>query len=354
MSVSHLFRKEILESPGYSVAHVEDAIKLNQNECPWDLPVELKVAITEKLIKTDFNRYPLADPLVLKKKIAKANDVLTDQVSVAPGSNILIQALVHATSYRGKGKVLVVDPTFVVYELQAQVFGCQVIKVPLDENFQLPHDAVIAAIKKENPSVIFIPNPNAPTGNLFAKEGLYKIVRAAQCLTVLDEAYYPYSNETLINWLSEFPHLLILRTLSKAFALAGVRLGYAMADTEVIFQLEKALMPFCVSNVTCAIAGEVLDHPEYVENYGKKVLKERRKLFEELQKFKNLTAYPSDANFILVRIENAKRIARELKAKGVLVRDVDDGRRLKECLRVSVGAPDDNQTFLKALKEIFK
>lgn len=352
MTLSHLFRQDVVDSPGYGVAHVENAIKLNQNESPWDLPIELKVAITEKLIKTDFNRYPLADPLVLKKKLAKTLHVMADQIALANGSNVLIQALVNATSFRNKGKVLVLDPSFAVYSMQAELFGCQVIRVPLGENFLLSHDAVIAAIKKENPTLIFIANPNAPTGNLFAKESLYKIVKAAQCLTVIDEAYYPYSNETLIDWLSEFQHLLILRTLSKAFALAGVRFGYAIADTEIIFQIEKVLLPFCLSSIACAIAGEALDHSGYVKDYTKIVLKERRKLFDELQKFKTLTAFPSDANFILFRVEDSIRVAKELKHRNVLVRDVGDGKRLKNCLRVSVGTPEENRTFLLALREV--
>lgn len=347
-----LFRKDILAATVYSVAHVADAAKLNQNESPWDVPLSLKVAITERLIKTDFNRYPLAEPLQLKKKIAKRDNVLTDQIAIANGSNVLIQAIVNATSLKPKGKVLVIDPTFVVYAHQAATFGIPVVKVPLGENFSLSHEAVIAAIKKESPSVIFIPNPNAPTGNLFAKDSLYKIVKAANCLTVIDEAYYPFSNETLIDWLADFPHMMILRTLSKAFALAGVRVGYAIGDTEVIMQLEKALMPFCLSTISCVIAGEALDHADYVAGYVKDVLKQRRKLFDEMQQIAGVTAFPSDANFILFRSERAGEILRELKNAGILVRDVSDGGRLENCLRVSVGLPEQNEVFLSVLKTV--
>jgi histidinol-phosphate aminotransferase len=352
MTTSHLFRKDVLSAKAYVVPHVEDAVKLNQNESPWDLPIQLKVAITEKLIKTDFNRYPLAEPLQLKKKIAKHDKVLTDQIAVSNGSNVLIQAIVNATSLKPRGKVMVLDPTFVVYAHQAEVFGIPVVKVPLGENFALSHEAVIAAIRKEAPSVLFISNPNAPTGNLFAKESLYKIVKAAPCLTVIDEAYYPFSNESLVDWLADFPHLVILRTLSKAFALAGVRVGYAIGEPDVIAQIEKVMMPFCLSTIACVIAMEVLDHADFVAGYVKDVLKQRRKLFDEMQQIAGVTAFPSDTNFILFRSERAAEIVRELKTRGLLVRDVNDGNRLKDCLRVSVGTPEENQEFLKALKEI--
>lgn len=352
MTTAKLFRQGVLDSPGYGVAHVDGAIKLNQNESPWDLPIELKVAITEKLIKTDFNRYPLADPLVLKKKLAKHNNILTDQIILSPGSNVLIQAIINATSCRPKGKVLVLDPSFIVYQMQAELLSCSVIKVPLNPDFSLPTEAVIAAIKKENPTLIFIANPNAPTGNLFAKENIYKIVKAANCLTVIDEAYFPFCETTLIEWLNEFPHLVILRTLSKAYALAGVRLGYAMADTEVITQLEKVILPFSVANTTCLIAGEVLEHDDFVKKYVKNILVERQRLLGEMQKMTHITAFPSDANYILFRTEDAKNTTRELKERGVLVRDVSDNHLLKNCIRVSIGAPDENTKFINAMKEI--
>lgn len=354
MTTSHLFRKDVLAATAYSVPHVDNAVKLNQNESPWDLPIPLKVAISERLIKTDFNRYPLAEPTQLKKKLAKHDNVLTDQIVVANGSNVLIQAIINATSLRPKGKVMVLDPTFVVYAHQAEIFGLPVVKVPLGENFTLSHEAVISAMRKESPSVIFIANPNAPTGNLFAKESLYKIVKAANCLTVIDEAYFPFSNETLIEWLADFPHLVILRTLSKAYALAGVRVGYAIGDPDVVSQIEKVMLPFCLSTISCVIAMEVLDQVDFVANTVKDVLKQRRKLFEEMQQIEGVTAFPSDTNFILFRSDRATEIARKLKDKDLLVRNVDDGNRLKNCLRVSVGTHEETAAFLKELKTILK
>lgn len=342
------FRKEILAAPLYTVLH-EPGIKLNQNESPWDVPLELKVAIAERLIRLDWNRYPLEEPVQLKKKVAKFHSLWADQVVLANGTNVLIQALVNATSHGSK--VLTLDPSFSVYDIQARLFGNELVKVALNEDFSLPVEAVLRAIKKEKPSLIFIPNPNAPTGNLFEKQGLHRIVAAANCLTVIDEAYYPFSGETVVDWLKDFQQLVILRTFSKAFAAAGVRFGYAIADSEVALHLEKSLMPYCVARTTCTIIDELLSHPEFVDKYVKDVIQARDHLFFKMQEIASITVFPSHANFILFRVPHAKSTAQKLLKHGVVVRNVSNDERLKNCLRVTAGSVSDNEAFLKALRQ---
>lgn len=345
------FRPEVEEARAYGIVISEPGVKLDQNESPWDVPLELKVAITEKLIKTDFNRYPLEDVIDFKKQLARLNNIFPDQVVASNGSNVLIQAL--TLLIKPRGKVFIMEPTFPVYRMQAELFGHKVIAIPLSDDFHLQPDLMLAAIKKENPNLIFIANPNAPTGNLFAKEKLYKILKAAACLTVIDEAYYPYSGETLLDWLNEFPHLVILRTLSKAFGMAGVRAGYAMGDADVIFQLSKVLLPFCLSRVAIAIASEVINHTGVIEKNVKQILKERRRIFEEMQKIEGVSPFPSDSNYITFRSPNSVWLQRELKKRGVIIRDVADANRLKNCLRVTIGTSEENTLFLQAMKEVF-
>lgn len=344
-------RKDILDLLPYKVPKdYGDAIKLDQNECPWDLPVEMKVAITERLIKTDFNRYPLAEVMDLKKKIAKANRVLPDQVCLSEGSNVILQALVNLTSHRGR--VLALNPSFAVYRDQAQVFGCQFIGVDLHENFTLPIEVLLGQIRVQKPNIIFIANPNAPTGNLFERDSLYRVLKAARCLVVIDEAYFPFSNETVLDWLAEFPHLVIVRTFSKAFAMAGVRLGYAIGDVEVMDNLEKVLMPFRISTLSCIVADEALAHTQYIKEYMTLILKERQRMFTEMKMMDHVTVFASDANFFLFRVANAERTFKALLQKNVIVRNVSDSHLLKNCLRVSVGTPKDNEVFLRALSQI--
>lgn len=343
-------RKDILELPAYKVPQAyENAIKLDQNECPWDLPIELKVAISERLIKIDFNRYPLNEVIDLRKKIAKSNRVLPDQVCLSEGSNVILQALVNLTAHRGK--VLILNPSFAVYRDQAKVFGCELIGVDLYENFTLPVEALLNAMRTDKPDIVFIANPNAPTGNLFERDSLFRVLKAARCLVVIDEAYYPFSNETLVDWLAEFPNLVLVRTFSKAFAMAGVRLGYAMGDAEIMDGLEKVLMPFRISSLTCAVADQVLQNTHYVKDYMTLILKERQRLFTEMKMMDHITVFASDANFFLFRVANANRTFKALAQKGVIVRNVSDEGLLKNCLRVTVGSPKENEVFLKVLAE---
>lgn len=343
LEVEEALKNPLLESS-------EEGIKLNQNESPWDIPVDLKVAITEKLIKTDFNRYPLDDISQFKKILAKQNEVFADQIALANGSPVLLQALIHVI--RPKSKVLILDPSNHLYGEQVKLFGHHVVRVPLSSDFVLSAEAVLSVVKKENPSLILIANPNVPTGNLFPKETLYKIIRTTKCLTVIDETFFPFSGETLCDWLAEFPHLLILRSFSKAYALAGVRLGYLLGDADVIFQIEKVLPFYCVSKIAIVIASEVLHHDDFVDAYVSDILKERRRLFENLQLIHYVSPFPSDTNFILFRVPNSKFVFRELKKRGIFIRDVSDESRLKNCLRVTVGSPEENTEFLQAMKEI--
>lgn len=341
-----LIRKEVLESPAYHLEEHE-GVKLNQNESPWDLPIELKAQVIENLLKTPWNRYPLSDVVQLKKKMAKHLNVWPDNLVFANGSNVLIQALILATTV--KGKMLVVDPSFSVYELEGKLLGNKVIRQPLNDDFSIPLDDCLHTIRKEKPSIIFIPNPNAPTGNLFAAETLKKIIEAAPGLVVIDEAYYPFSGETCIEWIKQYDHLVVLRTFSKAYALGGLRLGYLVAEPEIAQEIQKCLLPFCISKLTFTVAMTVLDEPDYINQYVTRICAERARVYSAMQSLAKLTVYPTNTNFILFEVENSKEVFNHLLQEGVIVRQVSDGRRLTQALRVTVGEKSENDLFLKAL-----
>lgn len=342
------FRQEILDAPFYRVDH-DVGVKLSQNECPWDIPLALKVKISERLLKIDWNRYPLTELLQLQKKIARWHGIMADQVAIANGSNVLIQALVNIIPQQGK--VLILDPTFVVYEMQAALAGHKVIKVPLSENFELLTEKTLATIKKEGPNLVLIANPNAPTGTLFDKMSLHRILEAAKCPVVIDEAYYPFTDETVLSWLNDFDHLIVMRTFSKAFALAGVRCGYLMGAGELTEQLEKFLMSFRLSTLAIAIVEEVIDNHAYVKEYAQKIVAERSRVFAEMQKIDNVHVFHSAANFLLFRVPDAAQLAKKLMKGGIIVRNVGNGGALENCLRVGIGSPQDNDTFLSVLKK---
>ena len=344
------FRNEILSNDLYHVEY-QPGVKLNQNESPWDVPLELKVQITERLIKTDWNRYPVDDDYKqIKETLAREHGVLPNQVVLSNGSNTIIQALVNIIS--PTSKIILLDPSFSVYELQANLHGNKVIKVPLSEDFELLTEKTISTIKKERPGLVMIANPNSPTGTLFDKKSLYRIIQTANCPVVIDEAYFYFTAETVMEWMSEFDNLIILRSLSKAMALAGVRFGYAITHYEIAHNIEKFLIPYRMSRITCITVEEILKNPTYVTEYTQNIVKERGRLFSKLQTIEGVRVFPSEAIYLLLKIENASAIAQKLMEENVLVRNIDNGTTLKDCLRVTVGTPDENDTFLMTLKKV--
>jgi histidinol-phosphate aminotransferase len=347
MDSSKFFRKEVLDLPAYHLDELPGT-KLNQNESPWDIPVDLKALIIENLLKTPWNRYPLGDIVLLKKKLAKILGVWPDNIAFANGSNVLIQAFLLATAV-GKN-VQIVDPSFSVYEIEANLLGNTVHRFPLNpKDFSLDAPNFIKEMKRIKPKIIFIPNPNAPTGNMFELASIRAIIEAATCPVVIDEAYYPFSGTTILEWTKNYEHLAVLRTFSKAYALGGLRLGYLVADTEVIRQVEKCLLPFCVSKITIATALTVLDHTDYMHQYVDILCLERQRVYEGMQKIEGITIYPSATNFIFFEVPDAQHTFKELVSQGVVIRQINDGRRLTNALRVSIGSPEENDRFLKTL-----
>ncbi|MBI2339897.1 MAG: aminotransferase class I/II-fold pyridoxal phosphate-dependent enzyme, partial [Deltaproteobacteria bacterium] len=306
--MTNFFRQEVLDLPAYHL-EAHEGIKLNQNESPWDIPVELKAQVVENLLRLPWNRYPLDDQLLLKKKMAKLLEVWPDNLVFANGSNVLIQALTFATSVQQE--VMILDPTFGVFEIEARLFANQVTRIPLNDDFSIPKDKILKAIKRR-PSLIFIPNPNAPTGNLFDPDVLRKIIETADCLVVIDEAYYPFSGFTVLDWVKEYDNLVVLRTFSKAFALGGLRLGWMIADPEAARQVQKCLLPFCISRLVMSAMLAVIEQPGYVKRYVKQISDERDRVYKALAKMSELTVYPSRANFILFEVDEPSQIFKKL------------------------------------------
>lgn len=350
----NFFRKEVLDLAGYPLVKGEEGVKLDQNESPFDLPAELKQKVLQILANAEWNRYPLNEPILLKEKMGAYLKVSPDQLLFANGSNVLIQALVVATSINQK--VLVVDPTFSLYELEAKLFGNQVIRVPLNADFSFPLDLFIQKIRDEKPSLIFLANPNAPTGNLISQHDIQKILEAASCLVVIDEAYFPFVPQTSLPLLSEFKNLVVLRTFSKAFSLAGGRLGFLVASADVCRQVEKCLLPFCINKMTYALAFALLENIFLEKNLLEKTVEvltaERDWLYNKMKTISGLTIYPSQTNFLLFQVADGNHVYQQLKSQKVIIRNVSNGRSLTNALRVSVGSREENEKFLLELQKI--
>lgn len=342
MIAKKYIRPAVYQTAAYHLdAH--PGIKLNQNESPWDIPLELKVAISQKMIQAEWNRYPLGTILGLKKKLAKLLKVWPDQLAVANGSNVLIQAILMAASINEK--VLIFEPGFGVYRQQAEILGNEVIVSKLDERFNIDLNHTLKLIAKHKPKVIFLSQPNAPTGNLFSDETIEEIIKKSSGLVVIDEAYFPFSNKTYFDWLARYDQLIILRTFSKAFALGGIRFGYLMAEPEIANQIEKCLLPFCLNQLTIAVIETVIEKPDYVKGYVEQIITQRDYVYRELMKLNSIKVYPSRANFILFEVDQPKKLFEKLVKKGVVIRQIG-----KRYLRVSIGDYQENEKFLEILK----
>jgi histidinol-phosphate aminotransferase len=348
--MSSLIRKEVRRLKGYRLSAVPHRIKLNQNESPWDLPSPLKDKIIGRLRGAAWNRYPspFCDPL--RSKIAEREGWVPEGVVVSGGSNILIQALTIAAAVGGK--ILTVSPSFSLYEIEGALLGNRVVSVPLKGgDFSFPRDRFLARLKSLKPHIVFLANPNAPTGNLFGEKDLLAVVEKAPGLVVIDEAYYPFSGHTMAPHLKRYKNLVIVRTLSKAFSLGGVRLGYLLADPDVAAECLKAVLPFSVGVLTEAVGEAVLGEGAYVNGVVAEVIEGREMLYEGLRSLKGLTVFPSAANYVLFQSPKAEKIFSSLVEKGILIRNVSM-KGLPNALRVSVGTRDENRMFLEAMAEI--
>jgi histidinol-phosphate aminotransferase len=344
-----MIRPDVRAQAGYRYAPPEHRVKLDQNESPYDLPEAIKREVLRELAATPFNRYPDIGAEPLRRALAEHHGWPEDGIVVAGGSNVLIQALVAAC---GIGQtVLCVSPTFAVYALQAKLLGARLVEVPLRRDFSLPL-AELETILTHEQGVFFLANPAAPTGNLHPDEELQQLVERARpnWTLVIDEAYQPFAGTDFSSLAREHAHVASLRTFSKAFGLGGVRLGYLLAQATLAREIAKLPLPFSISSLQQVTGCAVLRHAEVAARYVGEVERERARVAKALAALPGVHVYPSHTNFLLMRVADAERTYRALLEHGVLVRRQDHLPGLDGCLRVTIGAPEENDAFLAAMQ----
>lgn len=340
-SIKSLVRPNIRSLNAYSAKEIPCRVKLDANESPYGFKINDNIL---KSIRT--NRYPDPEAKTLKKIISKNLKLRPENILVGNGSDELIYYLITTFG----GPVLYPTPTFSMFGIISQALGEKSIEIPLDKEFDLETEMMLDAVKKERPKLIFLSSPNNPTGNCFSAERILKIIEASSGIVIIDEAYQPFSSEKgFLPLLKDYENLVIMRTLSK-IGLAGLRVGFLIADTEIVSEVNKVRLPFNLNSFSQAIAIEALKNKRTMKSYIKSILSERGRLFNKLAGINGIMPYPSEANFILFKTGNSDRIYQGLLKKGVLVRNMK--RVVNGCLRVTVGAIDENTAFLKALREI--
>lgn len=345
MNMKKFIRPNIYTLSAYAAKEIPCKVKLDANESPYGFEDIFKVV---KSVKT--NRYPDPEARVLKTLIAKDLKVKPENILQGNGSDELIYYLITTFG----GPVLYPVPTFSMYGIISQAIGEKIIEISLDQGFDLDIKRILLEIRKEKPRLIFLSSPNNPTGNCFSSDKILKILEAtsSQSIVIIDEAYQPFSNERgFIPMLNDYENIVIMRTLSK-IGLAGLRVGFLIAKTEIINEVNKVRLPFNLNSISQAIASEVIRNTNLLKQHIKSIISERERLFNELSKIKGITPYPSEANFILFRIEDPDKVYIALLKKGVLVRNMKGV--VNGCLRVTVGTPEENRMFLKELNQILR
>jgi histidinol-phosphate aminotransferase len=337
---SKLARPNIRSLRPYEAKEIPCKVKLDANESPYTI----NIAPDKKILRR-LNRYPDPEAKELKKAISKNLKINTDNILPGNGSDELIYYLITTFG----GPVLYPVPTFSMYGIISQALGEKNIGIPLNKDFDLDIDKMLAAIKKYSPRLIFLSSPNNPTGNCFSAESILKIIEASKGIVIVDEAYQPFSSDRgFLPLLKDYKNLAILRTLSK-IGFASLRVGFLIADAGLINEVNKVRLPFNLNALSQAMALEAFKNKNIIESQIKNITSERERLFEELSSIKDITPYPSEANFILFKTKNTDVVFQKLIKNGVLVRNLSSA--VKDSLRVTVGTPEENNFFIKALRK---
>jgi len=348
---STLLRREILDLHAYHVSDSTGYVKLDAMENPYRLPHELRDKIADAVAAAAINRYPDPTAASLKEKIRGVLDLPDGmEVLLGNGSDELIQLLALALNKPGAA-LLGVEPSFVMYRMIATFTGMRYVSVPLAEDFSLDLSATLAAIRREQPALVFLAYPNNPTGNLFPADAVAQIIEAAQGLVVVDEAYYAFASDSFIPHLARYPNLLVMRTFSK-LGMAGLRLGFLAGSAAWLEQLEKLRLPYNVGVLPQVVAEKLLEHHEVLLQQAEQIKLDRATLYRQLSEIAAIQTYPSEANFLLFRVAHATEIFDGLKQRGVLIKNLHGGHpMLSGCLRVTVGTPDECAKFVAALQD---
>jgi histidinol-phosphate aminotransferase len=349
MRPEDVVRPEILELKAYHIPNSEGMVKLDAMENPYPLPEKLRRELAEVLARVDLNRYPEPSPRKLRELIARKMNVPQGmEIMLGNGSDELLQLVTLALARPGAA-VMYPAPAFFMYSMYATFCGLKAVPVPTREDFALDTAAFLARMKEVKPALIFIAYPNNPSGTLYPEEDVAAVIRAAPGLVVVDEAYHAFAGKSFMGRLPEFSNLVVVRTVSK-LGLAGIRLGYLAGRPEWIEQLNKVRSPYNMNGLTQAAALFLLERLDVLEEQAARIRADRDALAKALAALPGVTVYPSQANFILLRVPDADRSFDALLRQGVLIRNLNSPS-MKNCLRVTVGTPDENRILLSALRE---
>lgn len=349
--IQDIIRPDVLAMTSYPVPNSTGLVKLDAMENPFRLPRDLAVKLGEHLAAVALNRYPEPRPTALLEKIKRAMNVPPAcEVLLGNGSDELI-AMISIACAKPGAKVVAPVPGFVMYAISAKFAQLEFIGVPLNDDFTLNADTLIAAIAEHEPALVYLAYPNNPTGTLYSEADMERVIAAAQnSLVVIDEAYQPFAQKTWMPRAAEFGNVVVMRTLSK-LGLAGIRLGYMAGKATWLTEFDKVRPPYNINVLTQATADFLLDHLDVFEAQAAQLRDERSRLEIAVSNLPGTTVFPSAGNFILVRVPDAAAVFETLLTSRVLIKNVSKMHPLlADCVRLTVGSADENDQMIAALK----
>ncbi len=352
MDANDNFRKSVLELSPYAVSGHPAKIKLNQNESPFDIPTELKSEIMQEFLRIRWNRYPEVFSTELPKRLSIIYNLPQDSFIVANGSNELIYTASIAIVDDGKD-VLIPQPTFYLFEKVATILGGNIARIYAKPDLSFDEKKILDKARTMSHGLIIISSPNNPTGRSATPEFIYELLKSTGAIVLLDEAYIEFSpHPSAIDLTKTYKNLVVLRTFSKAFSLAGLRIGYLVAHPGTAFQILKVKIPFTVNPLSEFTALKLLERRDMFEERVRLIKQQRIMMMDELKKMDGVSVVDSDANFFLFSTPSspAKIFEALLERQSVLVRNVSSYPLLEKYLRVNAGSKEESDHFVQSLR----
>lgn len=355
MRPEEFIRPQIRTLKAYESKSIPDCIRLDANENPLAWPKGMK----EQLFSSAFalNRYPDGEAQELKEALSRFTGVPSEGILTGNGSDELIQLIM--TTFGGENRaVLIHPPTFSMYGAAAKVTGTEVVEIPLlltedGTDFRLDVEGILKKAAQPEVHVIVLCNPNNPTGTLFNREDILRIVEESQKIVIVDEAYGEFSGESVVDQIPNYPNLLVMKTFSKLFAMAALRLGYLLGQSATIELLNRARQPFNVNSITQKAGVIALGYTKEYFEQGRTLIAELETIVSALTTFPTVKVFATRSNFVLFQPENPDQVYQDLIQKGLLIRNMGDLPVIGKALRLSVGLPEENKRLIRALQEIF-
>lgn len=347
---SSLIRPDLESLSAYATIEKALPYRLHANESPWDWLKEYQDEIVEIVMSTAFNHYPDGGSRELRKVLADYTGASPEQITMGCGSDELIKMV--AEIFLSPGDAVVVHtPTFSEYNVAAMICSAPVFEVPSGQDFAIDVEAIIEKVNAVGAKMVFLCVPNNPTGTSLGRQQVLDVLNRTQAIVVCDEAYYEFCGTTVVSEARAEDRLIVLRTLSKAFGLAGLRVGYAVSTEQTADCLNRVRMPYNLNSLTQNLASLALRHRGRMRQLADQICAERERLYQATLGIPGLEVFPSGANFLLFRTPQAVQVSELLEGQGILTR-LFRQEVMKDCLRINIGTPENNRLILDALREV--